>query len=182
MTASNTFVRYYSYRRKKENADIDIYRIVMSNLNNNHLSILELPDEILCLIIGKLNTFDVFYSLVNVNQQFNRLVFDSLYVHDLNMGTIMNINSWYDQASSIDPEVLSSICKKILPRIHSHVHKLTVAEYSMKQVLLAANYPQLYSLSLIDFQAETLYEHLTGVVFNFVHQNKSLLIFVFISI
>ena len=159
-----------------------LYELNMNNLNNNRLNILDLPDEILCFIIKKLNMINVFNSLVNVNQRFNRLVFDSLYVHDLNMGTIMNINSWYDQASSIDPEVLSSICKKILPRIHSHVHKLTVAEYSMKQVLLAANYSQLYSLSLIDFQAETLYEHLTGVVFNFVHQNKSLLIFVFISI
>jgi len=158
-----------------------LYELDMNNLNNNRLNILDLPDEILCLIIEKLNMVDVFYSLVNVNQRFNRLVFDSLYIHDLNMRTIMNINSLYDQTSLIDPKVLSRICKKILPRIHSHVHKLTVEEYSMKQIL-ASNYPQLYSLSLINFQAETLYEYLTGVVFYFVHYNKNLLIiFVFIS-
>ncbi|CAF1665032.1 unnamed protein product [Rotaria magnacalcarata] len=125
----------------------------MNNLNNNRLNILDLSDEILCLIIEKLNMVDVFYSLVNVNQRFNRLVFDSLYIHDLNMRTIMNINSSYDQTSLIDPKVLSRICKKIIPGIHSHVHKLTVEEYSMKQILLASNYPPLYSLSLINFQA-----------------------------
>jgi hypothetical protein len=140
-----------------------LYELDMNNLNNNRLNILDLPDEILCLIIEKLNMVDVFYSLVNVNQRFNRLVFDSLYIHDLNMRTIMNINSLYDQTSLIDPKVLSRICKKILPRIHSHVHKITVEEYSMKQILLASNYPQLYSLSLINFQAETLYEYLTGI-------------------
>jgi hypothetical protein len=38
----------------------------------------------------------------------------------------------------------------------------------MKQILLAANYPQLYSLSLINFQEEILYQYLTGMAFNFV--------------
>ncbi|UJR34844.1 hypothetical protein I4U23_027625 [Adineta vaga] len=37
----------------------------MNNLNNNCLNILDLSDEILCLIIEKLNMADVFYSLVN---------------------------------------------------------------------------------------------------------------------
>lgn len=117
----------------------------MNNLNNNRLNILDLSDEILCLIIEKLYMVDVFYSLVNVNQRFSRLVFDSLYIRDLNMRTIMNINSLYDQTSLIDPKVLSRICRKILPGIHSHVHKLTVEEYSIKQILLGSNYPQLYS-------------------------------------
>ena len=153
-----------------------LYELDMNNLNINRLNILDLSDEILCFIIEKLNMVDVFYSLVNVNQRFNRLVFDSLYIRDLNMRTIMNINSLYDQTSLIDPQVLSRICKKLFPGIDSHVHKLTVEECSMKQIL-GSNYPQLYSLSLINFEAKTLYEYLTGVVFS----NKNLLIiFVFI--
>jgi hypothetical protein len=87
-------------------------------------------------------------------------VVPSLYIRDLNMTTITTINSLYDQTSSIDTQVLSRICKNILPRIHSHVHKLTIEEYSMKQILLAANYPQLYSLSLVNFVDEIFYQYL----------------------
>ena len=148
-----------------------LYELNMNNLNNNHLNILDLPDEILFIIFKKLNMVDVLYSLVDVNQRFDRLVLDSLYIRDLNMTTIMNINSLYDQTSSIDTQVLSRICEKILPRIHHQVHKLTVEQYSMKRILLASNYPQLYSLSLINFQEEILYQYLTGIVFNFIRYN-----------
>jgi len=138
----------------------------MNNLNNNHLNILNLPNEILFIIFQKLNMVDVLYSLVDVNRQFERLALDSHYIRDLDMTNIMTINSLYNQTSSIDAQVLSRICERILPRIDHQVRKLTVEEYSMKQIL-TANYSQLYSLSLINFQEEILYQYLTGIVFNF---------------
>ncbi|CAF1087004.1 unnamed protein product [Rotaria sordida] len=134
----------------------------MNNLNNDNLNILDLPDEILFIIFKKLNTIDVFHSLVGVNQQFDRLALDPLNVYDLDMTDIMTINSLYDKIPSIDTETLSKICSKILPRIHRQVHKLTVEQYSMKDILRAANYSELYSLSLINFQAKILYQYLKG--------------------
>ena len=110
---------------------------------------------------------DVFSSLVNVNRRFDRLALDSLYIRDLDMTSTMSINS--HKISSIDPQVLSRICSTILPRIHHQVHKLTVEEYSLKQILLAANYHQLYSLSLLNFQEEILYQYLKGIVFKTTH-------------
>jgi hypothetical protein len=139
----------------------------MNSLNNNHLNILDLPDEVLLIILKKLNTIDLLHSLVDVNRRFDRLVLDSLYILDLDMTDIMTINSLYDQ-TSIDPQILPRICEKILPWIHHQIQKLTSEQYSMKQILLAANYPQLYSLSLINFQEEILYQYLTGMAFNFV--------------
>jgi len=139
----------------------------MNNLNNNHLNILDLPDEVLLIILKRLNTIDLLHSLVDVNRRFDRLVLDSLYILDLDMTDIMTINSLYDQ-TSIDPRILPRICEKILPWIHHQIQKLTIEQYSMKQILLAANYPQLYSLSLINFHEEILYQYLTGMVFNFV--------------
>jgi len=115
---------------------------------------------------------DVFYSLVDVNRRFDRLVFDSLYIHHLDMTTVMNINSAHDQSSSIDTQVLSEICSKVLPRIDHQVHKLTVEQDSMKRILLAANYGQLYSLSLINFQEEILYQYLTGILFLLVMKSS----------
>ncbi len=126
-----------------------------------------MPDEVLLIILKKLNTIDLLHSLVDVNQRFDRLVRDSLYGRDLDMTNIMNINSLYDR-TSIDTAVLPRICEKILPRIHHQVHKLSVEQHSMSQILLAANYPQLYSLSLINFQEEILYQYLTGMTFSFV--------------
>jgi hypothetical protein len=137
----------------------------MNDPNNKH--ILDLPDEILLIIFKKLNIIDVLYSLVDVNQRFDRLVFNALYIHDLDMTTMMTNDLTYNQTFSIDTQVLSRICQKILPRIGHQIHKLTVEECSMKSILLAANYPQLYSLSLINFHEDILYQYLQGIVFIF---------------
>jgi hypothetical protein len=129
---------------------------------------LHLPDEIILIILKKLNMVDVLYSLVDVNRRLNRLALDALYIRDLDMTGIMSINSLADQTSSIDTQVLSRICSKILPRIHHQVYQLTVEQYAMKDILLAGSYPQLYSLSLRNFQEIILNQYLTGIVFNFV--------------
>jgi hypothetical protein len=148
-----------------------LYELDMNNSNNNHLNILDLPNEILLIILKKLNMVDVLYSLVDVNQRFDRLALDFLYVRDFDMTTdIMINNSLYNQ-TSIETRFLSKICQQILPRIHHQVHKLTVEECSMKAILLAANYPQLYSLSLIHFEEEILHQCLTGMIFNCVCYN-----------
>ncbi|CAF3173951.1 unnamed protein product [Rotaria sp. Silwood2] len=136
----------------------------MNNLNKNELNILDIPDEIFFIIFKKLNTVEVLYSLVDVNRRFDRLALDSLYINNLNMTDTMTINSFYEQPCSIDAQVISKISEKILPRIHDQVHKLTIEEFSIKPILLAVNYPQLYSLSLINFQEEMLYQHLTDDV------------------
>jgi len=138
----------------------------MYNLNNNPINMLNLPNEILCIIFQKLNTVDVFYSLVDVNQRFRQLVLHSLYIRDLHMTNMTATHSFSDETFSIDTKVLSRICKKILPRIHHQVQKLTVEQSSMKEVLATGNFPQLYSLSLINFEEHVLYQYLTGTTFN----------------
>ena len=140
-----------------------LYELNMNNLNNNQLNILDLPDEILFIIFEKLNKVDVLYSLVDVNRRFDRLALDSLYIHGLNMTDTTTINSFYEQTCSMDSQVISKICEKVLPRIHHQVHELTLEESSMKPILLAASYPQLHSLSLINFQEEILYQYLIGI-------------------
>ncbi|CAF1318138.1 unnamed protein product [Rotaria sordida] len=102
---------------------------------------------------------DVLYSLVNINERFNRLTLDPFYIHNLDL--TMKI-SWFDYISSQDNQVLNRICKTILPRIYHHVNKLTVEPYSIKHILRAVDYPRLHSLSLVNFQEETLLRYLTG--------------------
>jgi hypothetical protein len=140
-----------------------LYEIDMNNSNNDYHNIIDLPDEILLIIFKELNTIDVFYSFGNVNRRFNRLVLDSLYIRHLEITTLRNIKSEYDQISSIDTQILSEICVKFVPRIHHQVHKLTVQQDSMQQILHAANYFQLYSLSFINFHEEILYQYFNGI-------------------
>jgi hypothetical protein len=47
--------------------------------------ILDLPDEMLLAIFNKLNMIDVFYSLVDINERFNRLIFDPFSIHNLDL-------------------------------------------------------------------------------------------------
>jgi len=106
----------------------------MNNSNSTHLNILDLLNEILLIIFKKLNIVDVLYSLVNINQQFDRLVLDPLYIHDLNM-TSMTFKSAIDQTFSRDNQVLSRIYEEILPRIYHQVNRLTVEPHSMEHIL-----------------------------------------------
>ena len=72
---------------------------------NKCLNILDLPDEILLIICNKMNIVDVLYSLVDVNQRFDRLVLDPLTIHNIDM-TIRTLESVYDQTFSIDDQIL----------------------------------------------------------------------------
>ncbi|CAF2520460.1 unnamed protein product [Rotaria sp. Silwood2] len=131
----------------------------MDNSDNcNMINILNLPDEMLLAIFNKLKMVNVLYSLVNINERFNRLTLDPFYIHnlDLTMKT-----SCFDYISSQDDQV-DRICKTILPRIHHHVNKLTVEPDSIKDILRAVDYPRLHSLSLVNFQEETLLRYLRG--------------------
>jgi hypothetical protein len=74
----------------------------------------------------------------------------------------MTTKSVFHHTFSIDNHVLDGIYEKILPRIHQQVNKLTVEPHSMERVL-SFDYPQLYSLSLVDFQEEMLFKYLTGI-------------------
>jgi len=133
--------------------------------NNSQYNILDLPNEILFIIFNKLNMIDVLYSLVDITQRFNQLVFDPFYIRNLNM-TSMTMKSYYDRIYSIDNQVLDRICKNILPRISHQINELIVEQYSMERVLHSINYPQLYSLTLMNFSEEVLFNYLTSKLFN----------------
>jgi len=135
-----------------------------NNIIMNYFNILDLPNEILLIIFNKLDVVDVFYSVKNVNRRFYKLSFDCYHVQDMKMTTTMGIDTCYKQIPPIDTK-LTGIYRNILPKIHDKVQKLTVDQTSMVPVLHAANYPQLYSLTIIDIQEEFLYNYLSSIVF-----------------
>jgi hypothetical protein len=59
------------------------HKLDMNYSSNNYPNILDLPDEILFILFEQFNRIDVFYSLVDVNQRFSRLILDPLCLRDL---------------------------------------------------------------------------------------------------
>ena len=142
----------------------------MNILNSNDINILNLPDEILRIIFNKLNTADVFYSLVGVNQRFDRLAPDPLYINHFDLV----VKRSDIRSSLIDVHILDRICKTFLPRINETVTKLTVDFFSMESILSAVPYPQVHSLSLVNFQPNILLQHLS-IIMNFIEPHESLM-------
>ncbi|CAF1620641.1 unnamed protein product [Adineta ricciae] len=103
---------------------------------------------------------DIFSSLVNVDRRFHRLAIDPHYVRHFDLTDTMIIRSLCNRPSSIDTQFLPRFSGQILPRIHHHIHQLTVEQSSIKS-FLTVNYPQLDSLSLVNFEEEILYQYFT---------------------
>ncbi|CAF4484141.1 unnamed protein product [Rotaria sp. Silwood2] len=131
----------------------------MDTSNYNHLNILDLPNEILAIIFNKLNMVDVFYSLVDVNDRFNRLIFYPLFIRHLDM----IIDSSSHHVILMDKQI-SKICDNVLPRIHHQITQITVEPHSIRRIL-TFNYSHLYSLSLVNFLESILYEYFIGMLF-----------------
>lgn len=123
------------------------------------MTLLTLPDELLYTIFNKLNMVDVFYSLVDVNERFDRLALDSLYVHHLDFVMKPTVQRY---SPSIRDQALKKICKRILPRICHVVHKLSVEPLFLEPVLRIGDYPRLHTLELVNFPIKTLLSQLTG--------------------
>ena len=134
----------------------------MSTSNNNRLKIHDLPNEILLIIANELNIADV-YSLIDIDERFAQIVLDPLCIHNSLDMTTKTMKSYFDYTFSIDDQVLSGICEKILPQIHDYVNKLIIEQNSMERIL-TVSYPQVYSLSLINFEEKILLQYLTGIL------------------
>ncbi|UJR29663.1 hypothetical protein I4U23_017211 [Adineta vaga] len=126
-----------------------------SNTSNNTLY--DLPDEILLEIFNKLNMIDVLCSLVDVNKRFNRLILDPFYISNLDMSIK---SSLLERTSRLDIEKIGKLFKKILPRISDHIQKLAIPSCSIEYII-NIDYPQLYSLTLVNVEPQKLLEHLT---------------------
>ncbi|CAF4950441.1 unnamed protein product [Rotaria socialis] len=132
----------------------------MSTFNNNDINIFDLSDELLLYIFKKLHTIELLYSLVNVNQRFDRLVLDPFYTHHLDL-TVRPLRYY---TSPVKTQIFDRIRTQVLPRIHQKLNKITVDPLSMECILGTIYYSELNSLSLVNFQSETLLQHLTAEI------------------
>jgi hypothetical protein len=112
-------------------------------MNRSNVHLLDLPDEILLIILNKLNNIDVLYSLLDINnERLNLLVQENTFTNILKFVSI-NDNSLIDR-----------FCIDILPRIHRNVKCFIFDPVFMERILLATDYPNLSELEIYHFQEE----------------------------
>jgi len=116
-------------------------------MNQSDVQLLDLPDEILLMILKKLSNIDVLYSLLDINN--NRL--DFLAQEEQFTNTLNLVLS--------DQMIFNRFSIDILPRIHQNVTDLTLESPSMRCILLAGNYPNLTHLKLYKFDQNTALEY-----------------------
>jgi hypothetical protein len=109
------------------------------------MNLLDLPDEILLIILKKLNNVDVLYSLFNIDvQRLNILAEEKTFSNTLDFLSIDN--------TSIGQHKLDRFCIDILPRIGYNVKCFILKPFSMERILLTTDYPNLTQLNLFYFE------------------------------
>ncbi|CAF4313128.1 unnamed protein product, partial [Rotaria sordida] len=101
----------------------------------------DLPDEIIFIILKKLNKLDVLYSLMDVNKRLNNIVHDPTFTNGL---TLFN-NLSCDCICPLPDLMLDRFCSQILPKIGHKIKWLDLEPFSMERIL-STNYPNLFGL------------------------------------
>lgn len=121
--------------------------------------LMDLPDEIIMLICGKLNNVDVLYSLLDVNARLDRILHDGMFTKKIALAQT------FSSKKEIDEKLLDRFCLEILPKIHHQIQQLSVDSLTMERIFLAVDYPNLHQLDIFMINNE-LHPDLTGKTSN----------------
>jgi hypothetical protein len=126
------------------------------------MSLLDLPNEILLLILKKLNNIDILYSMLGVHRQrLDNLLQEDTFTNTLNFVLITS----NDDISSLPYHIVYSFCKHILPKIDQNIKYLILDSLSMENILRVASYPNLTQLKLFNFNDKIVVNYFTGKSF-----------------
>ena len=112
----------------------------------------DLPDEILLIIFKKLGNLEVLYSFQGVNERFNNIIHDPILTSRLSFPQL-SFQKYIKKFSS--DIILNRFCSQILPTIRTKIKWLDLESESMRNMLDAADYPNLYALGLYNIEEET---------------------------
>jgi hypothetical protein len=143
-------------------------RVTMNNSPSHYcrrLSLLDLPNEVLLIIIEYLPMIDAFYSLLNMTSRLDQLVLNPIFTRTLNM-TCMRLELLPQRIYSFDQRAFATLCRTVLPRIHHPIRQLIVDQFAIDDVFRARDYSELRSLSLVDIDESYALDLLQGKATN----------------
>ncbi|CAF4439175.1 unnamed protein product, partial [Rotaria sp. Silwood2] len=117
-----------------------------------NIHLLDLPYEILFIILKKLDNIDVLYSLFGIkNERIDALLEGDVFTSILN---------FVRMSSTIDDKI-DRFCTYILPQKHDCIRKLILDTTYMECILFAGDYPNLTHLEVFNFKQEIVCCHFT---------------------
>jgi hypothetical protein len=128
-------------------------------MNQSNVGLLDLLNELLLMILKKLDNMDVLYSLLNVdNQRLEFIVRENTFTNTLNFV----ITTPHENNFSLPDWKVNPFCINILPKIHHNVKCLILDSVSMERILRATDYPNLTELKLCNFNGKIVSRYFTG--------------------
>jgi len=121
-------------------------------MKNSCVELNDLPDEILLIIFKKLNNLELLYSFQGVSERLNKILHDSIFTSRLNF-LQWSSNKFINKFSS--NIILNRFCLQILPEISMKIKWFDLESSSMKHILCAADYPNLFGIGLYNIEEET---------------------------
>ncbi|CAF2473620.1 unnamed protein product [Rotaria sp. Silwood2] len=132
-------------------------------MTDSTLHLLDLPDEILLIIMSNISNFDVLYSLIGVNKKLDRVACDIVHTRSIDfIGTRSN-----DEIHSLSDKILDRFCQNILPRVHNNIECLTLESSSISRIFHSIDYPKLFKLILPELDLEFVSHYFNGKYCNF---------------
>ncbi|CAF1286725.1 unnamed protein product [Rotaria sordida] len=111
-------------------------------MEHSIVQLMDLPNELIMIILNKLDNSEVLYSLMDVNTRLNQIV------HDPTFTTKITLTK-SDNLTTVLPDImLDRFCLQILPKICHSIKWLNLESSSMERILLAADYPNLRQLDI----------------------------------
>ena len=121
------------------------------NMSVSRINFIDLPGEILYIILDQLDNVDVLYSLFGIkNKRLDIIVRDHIFSNILNLTKIINNARIFDRFRNY-----------IIPQVRSNVNCLIVDSSSIEHIY----YPNLNHLILINFQRDNSLDQFQGKKF-----------------
>ena len=130
-------------------------------MSQSDVHLFRLPNEILMIILKKLDNMDVLYSLMGTcNERFDILLQSNVFTNTLNLTEKSSTDD--DDISSLDRPIIDRFSIDILPKIHQNMKEMILSSISMRDILLAGNYPNLTHLKLFNFEQKIALDYFKG--------------------
>jgi hypothetical protein len=127
-------------------------------MNQINIEFVDLPNEILIIILKKLDNVDVLYSLYGINKRLNSITEDNTFTNTLKLVS----TSSTDNFCSIPDRMLNRFYTSILPKIDHNIKTLVLESSSMENILHAANYPNLSEIKIFNFNKSIVSRYFRG--------------------
>lgn len=110
---------------------------------DSNAQLMNLPDELLLIILKKLDSINVLCSLMGLNTHLDEIICDPCFTTEINL-----IKPNDDQTSGQVETWIDQLRQRVLPAIHRRVRWLKVESTWLERLLVVGDYPSLSQLDI----------------------------------